>query len=63
MKKNIEGLENKIPDISGLVMTAVLNTKISKVKNKISDTSGLVTATFLNKKLGKFRAKYQMLVV
>ena len=30
-------VENKIPDVSGLVTTAVLNTKIGEVENKIPD--------------------------
>ena len=36
-----------MPDISGLVTTAVLYTKISEVENKIPNTSCLVTATVL----------------
>ena len=46
LKKKMD-LNNKIPDVSGLVTTNVLNTKISEVENKIPDTSGAV-ATVLN---------------
>ena len=35
-------VENKIPDASGLVNTAVLNTEVGKVENKIPDVSSLV---------------------
>ena len=45
----------KIPAISGLVTTTVLNTKISEVENKIPDTKGLVTTIVLNEKLVKLR--------
>ena len=41
--KKIRDVENKIPDISGLVTTAALDTKIGEVENKIPDVSGLVT--------------------
>ena len=34
--------DNKIPDVSGLVTTTVLNTEISEVENKIANASGLV---------------------
>ena len=34
---DIGEVENKIPDVSGLVITAVLNTKIGEVENKIPD--------------------------
>ena len=41
-KKNGD-VDNKIPDINGLVTTTVLSTKISKVENKIPNVSSLVT--------------------
>ena len=41
-------LIKKIPYMSGLVNTTVLNTKISEVENKIANTSDLVTTTVLN---------------
>ena len=34
--------DNKIPDVSELVTTTVLNTEISEVENKIPNASGLV---------------------
>ena len=50
-------LRNKIPDISSLVTTAVLDTKISEVENKIPDASGLATAAVLNTKIGEIENK------
>ena len=41
----------KTSDVSSLVTTTVLNTKICKVKWKISDVSGLVATTILNIKI------------
>ena len=38
------GLENKIPNTSGLVKKTDYNTKITELENKIPDTSGLATA-------------------
>ena len=46
-------LIKKIPDVSSLVTTTVLNTKISEVENKILNTSSLVTTTVLNTKIGE----------
>ena len=40
-------LENKIPDISGLVKKTNYNTKITELKNKIPDISNLATKTAL----------------
>ena len=42
MEKKLGEVENKIPDVSGLVTNTVLNTKIGKVENKISNASDLV---------------------
>ena len=56
-KQNVEerfgDFENQIPDISGLVITGILNTKIAEVENKIPDTSDLVTTVVLNTKIIK----------
>ena len=41
------GLENKIPNTSGLVKKTDYNSKITEIKNKISDISGLATKTAL----------------
>ena len=48
LEKTIGDVESKIPEVSGLAATAVLNTKIGEVGNKIPDISGLVKKT--NKK-------------
>ena len=63
LEKNIGEVENKIHDVSGLVTTAVLNTKIGEVENKIPDTSRLATTAFINAKPEKFIIKFLMLVV
>ena len=34
LKKKIGDTDKKIPDLSGLVTTTVLNTKISEIENK-----------------------------
>ena len=47
----------RVPDVSCLVATTVLNTKISEVENKILDTSNLVTKTVLNTKIGEVENK------
>ena len=41
--------ENKIPDTSSLVTTAVLNTKIGEVENKIPDHRKYITTQEFNK--------------
>ena len=43
---------------SGLVATAVLNTKIGKAENKIPDVSGLVKKTDFNTKVSDIEGKY-----
>ena len=57
LEKKMEMLIKKIADVSGLVTTTVLNTKISEVENKIPDTSSLVTKTVLNIKVGEVENK------
>ena len=42
LEKAIGDFDKKMPDTSGLVTTAVLNTKISEVENKIPNTGNLV---------------------
>ena len=39
MEKNSGQIENKAPDITGLMITAILNTKIDEVEKKIPDVS------------------------
>ena len=43
-------IDKKVPDVSALVTTTVLNTKVGEIENKIPDTSNLVTTAVLNKK-------------
>ena len=45
----ISEVENKIPNVNGLVTTPVLNKKIGEVENKIHNVSGLVKKTDYNK--------------
>ena len=52
MRKKIEDVDKKIPDLSGLVTTTVFDTKISEVENKIRGTRGLVNTIVLNTKTG-----------
>ena len=47
----------KIPDVSGLVTSTILNTKIGAIENKIRDTSSLVTTTVLNTNIGEVENK------
>ena len=47
---NTREVENKIPDISGLVTSA--DTKIGEVENKTPDLSELITTNVLNLKFG-----------
>ena len=53
LEKNIGDVDKKIQDMSGLVITAVLNTKMYEVENKIPDTSSLMTTAVLNTKIGE----------
>ena len=46
-------VENRLPEISGLVTIAVLDTKNGEFENKIQDTSKLVNTTLLNTKIGE----------
>ena len=46
-----------MPDTSGLMITAVLNTKISEFEKKIPNMSGLVTTTLLNAKISEVQNK------
>ena len=43
----LTGLENKIPNTSGLIKKTNYNTKITEIENKILDISGLATKTAL----------------
>ena len=48
LEKIIGEVDKNIPDTSGLVNIALLNTKISEVENKILDSRSLLTATIPN---------------
>ena len=42
-------VENKLPDVSGLVTTTAFNTKIAEVENEISDYAKYITTFEFNK--------------
>ena len=46
----ITEIENKIPDVTGLVASATLNTKATEIESKISNTTNLATKAALNTK-------------
>ena len=48
LNTKISGVENKTPNVSGLVITAVLNTKFREVENKIPDVSKYITTSEFN---------------
>ena len=50
-KKKTGNNENKMPGISGLVVSAALDTGTGEVENEITDISGLATAVVFNKKI------------
>ena len=56
MRKKRRSLQ-KIPDTSGLVTTAVWNTKFSEVANKNAKLQNLVTVTVLNTNIREFENK------
>ena len=47
LEKKIRDVDNKTPDVSGLVTTSVLNAEVGEIENKISD----VKKTFKYQKL------------
>ena len=53
----------QVLDVSGLLATTVLNTKIAEDKRKIPDVSGLVTTTVLNTKKGEVENKIVLVLV
>ena len=53
----IAQVERKMPNVSGLVTTTVLNTKIREVENKISITIDLVWKTNYHAKISDVEAK------
>ena len=57
MEKQIGDVENKIPDLSGLVNTMFLMQKLRKFIKKIPDTSGLLVTVVVNSKIGEVENK------
>ena len=53
----MELLIKKIPDVSGLITTTVLNTKIGEIENKIPDMSGFVITKNVNTKIAEVENK------
>ena len=62
-EKKIEYVDEKIPDINGLVITAVLNSKIGVVKNKIPDVSDLVKKTDYDAKISDIERNISQLLI
>ena len=50
-------VENKVPNVPGLVNTTVPNKNIREVGSKIPDTSWLATTDVINTKLSKVENK------
>ena len=57
LEKNFGDVDKEIPDVSGLVTTAVFNIKIGKVESKIPDANCLLTTTALNTNIGEVENK------
>ena len=53
MQTKIKDVGKKVPKVSGLVTTTLVDTKIGKVENKIPDTRALVNTAVLNTKHGE----------
>ena len=58
LNTKLSEVENKIPDVSGLVNAPVLSAKIREVENKIPDVSGLVKETDFDAKISDIEVKY-----
>ena len=58
MEKKIGDVEDNTPDISGLLGTAVLNTKISEAEIRIPVVSGLVKKRVYNTIIKDIKEKY-----
>ena len=46
-KDELEAVENKIPNVSGILLTSVFKSKITEVENKIPDVTNLASKTEL----------------
>ena len=49
LNTKISKVENKIPNVSGLVTTTVWNTKVSEVENKTHNHDKYITTSEINK--------------
>ena len=56
-RRELQVLIKKMPKVSSLVTTTILNAKIGEVESKIPNTKGLVTTTVLNTKIGEVENK------
>ena len=54
-RKFVGDVTNKVPDVSGLLTTAVFDTKIREVENKTPNVSGIVKKTVLGAKISKIK--------
>lgn len=57
MKAKVKEIENIIPSITGLVTTAVLNTKVENVEYELSDINNLAIKADLNTKNTEIKNK------
>ena len=57
-EKKIVDVDKKIPSLSGLMTTTVLNSKIIAIKNKIPNVSDLVKKTDYDAKISEIEVKY-----
>ena len=63
MEKKIGDVDKKIPEVSRLMTTTVLNTKIKEVKNEIPDLNGLFKKTDYNDQILKLRENTLLLPI
>ena len=45
----IKTIENRIPNVTRLITTTILNTKVTSIENKISDTTTFITTPKFNR--------------
>ena len=56
-KDGLDAVKNKIPNVSGFLLTSTFNSKITEVENKIPDIRNFVTSTKLSNELNGFVEK------
>ena len=56
-KDGLDAVKNKIPNVSGSLLTSTFNSKITEVENKIPDIRNFVTSTKLSNELNGFVEK------